>query len=154
MADDYLYRAGALFVGMSGIKAVYAGEGNTTLGVKALPETLETPCIVIWEADVAIIPASWERRTIELEARLYVARTGRSPGEAYEAGRSATFRNEMEQRVRGAAGVLGHLSAIVPSGWRAVGETEWPPTSGNWYLVRALVIQGKFNQAVTYSPPT
>jgi hypothetical protein len=150
VGTDWLYQVADVFTGVAGITAVYCGDGDGS-GVRALPDTLETPCIVVLDGAQDIIPGSWERHTYNPEARVYVSRAGRSIGQAYETARS--FKSSLVAAVRNPSGVTG-LSSLVPLRFRVIEDAQWPAESGNWYFVLPLELQAKLSQAAAYGPPT
>lgn len=149
MGSDYLYQIADQFTGLSGIKAVYCGDGDGA-DVKPLPDVLETPCIVVVDGEQSITAASWERQTMQPEARVYVSRQGRGLGQAYETARS--YKTALLAAVRDSSGVTG-VTSFVPLRFRPVEDTEWPAASGNWYFVLALECEAKLSHAVTYTAP-
>jgi hypothetical protein len=149
VGTDWLYDLAANFTGIPGIVAVYCGDGDGA-SVRALPDVLETPCVVVVDGADDIIAATWERHTFAPEVRVYVSRQGRSIGEAYETARS--FRGALLGIARNTTGVDG-ITALVPIRFRAIEDAQWPAESGNWYLVLPLELQAKLSQAAAYGPP-
>lgn len=150
MGTDYLYAMGRVMTGVSGIKRVHVGEGNTDWNVAPLPSSLpNTPAAVVLDGEQPVIAASWERHTVTPEVAVYVAREA-NVGQAYELVRSFRFPIIAAFREKGT--LHGTAASCVVLRCDAVEDREWPVGSGKWYLVQPVTFEVKFNLPVAYIP--
>lgn len=151
MGTDWLYGVARSVVGISGIKAVHCGDGNSDFGIRPIPASLPaTPALVIWEGEEG--PSAngqgWERHPVAPEISIYVAREA-DLGKAFELCRS--FKRPVEAAVRARAKAYGLLERIEIGSWSRIEAEQWQPGDGKpWYFVTRLTCDGRLQLAATH----